>query len=210
MARAALIDFLPDFGSGAPHGSVEPPVAVAQSRAGQPAGRSEESIAVLIAQAVERAEAELEARLTLEHRTQMEAERQAHADEARMFLESLGADMGQTVAAGIQAMEARVSETIGLSVARTIGGMLNDELRTRSLAKLADTIRRTVADPDAARFTISGPLSLFEPLKASLGSFADNLHFVEAPTFDLTVVIDDTVFETRMSEWSAALSEVLS
>ena len=55
-----------------------------------------------------------------------------------------------------------------------------------------------------------GPLSLFETLKASLGPRAANLDFVEAPGFDLTVAIDEAVFETRIAEWSAALSEALS
>ena len=62
----------------------------------------------------------------------------------------------------------------------------------------------------AARIGVRGPLSLFEPLKAALGSRAANLDFAEAPGFDLTVSIDETVFETRIAEWSASLSEVLS
>ena len=33
---------------------------------------------------------------------------------------------------------------------------------------------------------------------------------VEAPGFDLTVAIDGNLFETRLSEWSAALSEILA
>jgi hypothetical protein len=47
-------------------------------------------------------------------------------------------------------------------------------------------------------------------LKASLGSRAANLDFIEAPGFDLMVTIDEAVFETRMAEWSVTLSEVLS
>ena len=60
------------------------------------------------------------------------------------------------------------------------------------------------------RIAVRGPLSLFETLKASLGPRAANLDFIEAPGFDLTVTIDEAVFETRMAEWSATLSEVLS
>jgi len=60
------------------------------------------------------------------------------------------------------------------------------------------------------RIGVRGPLSLFEPLSAALGSRAANLDFTEASGFDLTVTIDETVFETRIAEWSASLSEVLS
>ena len=62
----------------------------------------------------------------------------------------------------------------------------------------------------AVRIGVRGPLSLFETLQAALGSRAANLDFVEAPGFDLTVTIDEAVFETRMAEWSATLSEALS
>ena len=60
------------------------------------------------------------------------------------------------------------------------------------------------------RIAVRGPLSLFETLKASLGPRAANLDFVETPGFDLTVAIDEAVFETRMAEWSTTLSEVLA
>ncbi len=55
-----------------------------------------------------------------------------------------------------------------------------------------------------------GPSSLFETLREALGSRAANLDFVEAAGLDLTVTIDETVFETRIAEWSSTLSEVLS
>ena len=67
-----------------------------------------------------------------------------------------------------------------------------------------------VRDGEAVRISIRGPASLYDGLQASLGAFAADLHFEEAPGFDLTVAIDDAVFETRLSEWSAALSQVLT
>ena len=181
---------------------------MAEPRPETPAPQAD--IGALIAEAVIDAEAALEARLAVAHQAALEAERQASAEEAKAFLESFGGDVGVAVAARIDAMEAKVSELVGATVARIIGGIVSDDLQKRSLEVLAGTIREAVGDGEAVRIAVRGPLSLFETLKASLGPRAANLDFVEAPGFDLTVAIDEAVFETRIAEWSSALSEALS
>ncbi|TIR88239.1 MAG: hypothetical protein E5X08_32115, partial [Mesorhizobium sp.] len=103
-----------------------------------------------------------------------------------------------------------VAELTAATVARIIGGVVSDDLQERSIEALARTVSAAIADSEAVRIGVRGPLSLFEPLKASLGDRAANLDFTEAAGFDLTVTIDETVFETRIAEWSASLSEVLS
>lgn len=167
-------------------------------------------IGLLIAEAVAEAEAALQLRLETAHQAALEAERQANDDAARIFLESFGGDLGAAVSTRVDAMEMRVSELAGATVARILGGIVSDDLQKRSIAELARTIGAAVADGKAVRIGVRGPLSVFEPLKAALGSRAANLDFVEGPEFDLTVTIDETVFETRMAEWSASLAEVLS
>ena len=209
MVSAALFDLLPDFGPRGPSAGPAPSAAAAVER--KPAAPAQQAdIGLLIAEAVADAEAELEARLAAAHQAALEAERQASDDAAKAFLESFGGDVGAAVATRIEAMEARVAELTGATVARIIGGVVSDDLQQRSLAALARTISAAIADGEAVRIGVRGPLSLFEPLKAALGSRADNLDFTEAPGFDLTVAIDETVFETRIAEWSASLSEVLS
>jgi hypothetical protein len=205
MSAAALLELLPDFGptkerrDPMPAGAPRPTASTPQADIGQ-----------LIAEAVAEAEAALEARLTEAHENALAAERQANADEAKAFLETLGADVGTTIAARIDAMQAQVIELVSTTAARVIGGVLSKHLQERSLEALADTIRNAVADAEAIRIRVRGPISLFETLSASLGDLADTLDFTEAPGFDLTVAIDDVVVETRMSEWSTALSEILS
>ncbi|TIW16046.1 MAG: hypothetical protein E5V65_17645, partial [Mesorhizobium sp.] len=140
----------------------------------------------------------------------LEAERQANDDAAKAFLESFGGDLGAAVKTRIDAMETRVAELAGATIARIIGGIVSDDLQKRSLDALSSTISAAVADSEAVRIGVRGPLSLFEPLKAALGDRAANLDFTEVSGFDLTVIIDETVFETRIAEWSASLSEVLT
>jgi hypothetical protein len=208
MVSAALFDLLPDFGARTQRAGQPSLATKAEPRPETPAPQAD--IGALIAEAVIDAETALEARLAIAHQGALEAQSQANADEARAFLESFGSDVGLAVAARIDAMEAKVSELVGATVARIIGGIVSDDLQKRSLEALAGTIREAVGDSEAVRIAVRGPLSLFETLKASLGPRAANLDFVEAPSFDLTVAIDEAVFETRIAEWSAALSEALS
>ena len=208
MASAALFDLLPDFGSRTSAANQAPAAHAAEHMPAAPAPQAD--IGALIAEAVVEAEAALEARLALAHQAALDAERQASDDAAKAFLESFGGDLGTAVAGRIEAMEQRVAELTGATVARIVGGLLSDDLQERSLQALSRTISAAVADSEAVRIGVRGPLSLFEPLSAALGSCAANLDFTEAPGFDLTVTIDETVFETRIAEWSASLSEVLS
>ncbi|MBN9216787.1 MAG: hypothetical protein J0I79_02425 [Mesorhizobium sp.] len=206
MATAALFDLLPDFGTRAPR--ISQPQPTAEYRPEAPAPQAD--IGMLIAEAVAQAEAALGERLSAAHEAALEAERQANADEAKAFLESFGGDVGKAVSSHIDAMEIRVTDLVAATVARIIGGVVSDDLQKRSLEALARAVRETVGDGEAVRIAVRGPLSLFETLRESLGPRAANLDFTEAPGFDLTVTIDEAVFETRMAEWSATLSEVLS
>ncbi|MBZ9794930.1 hypothetical protein [Mesorhizobium sp. ES1-4] len=206
MPSAALFDLLPDFGTRAQRPSQ--PQAAAEHKP-EPATPPAD-IGTLIAEAVAQAEAMLGERLAAAHEAALEAEREANAEEAKAFLDSFGGDVGKKVSSRIDAMEARVTDLVAATVARIIGGIVSDDLQKRSLEALAGAVREAVGDSEAVRIAVRGPPSLFETLRASLGPRAENLDFTEAPGFDLTVTIDEAVFETRMAEWSATLSEVLS
>jgi hypothetical protein len=212
MPSGALFDLLPDFGSRTPRPPQSPaawPAASEPQHLPEPPP-PQPDIGTIIAEAVADAEAALRKSLTEEHQAALEAERDAAAAEAKAFMRSFGGDVGTMIASRIGDMESRVSDLVCATVARIVGGLLSDDLQRRSLDALARTILSTVSDSEAVRISVHGPLSLFETLTDALGPRADNLDFVEAPGFDLTAVIDDAVFETRMSEWSAALSEVLA
>lgn len=205
MNSAALFDLLPDFGASL-HRITATPVEPQKAPAYQP---SPVDVDALIAQAVAKAEAALEARLTKKHQAALEAEREENAAEAKAFLESLGGDVGNRIAERISSLEERLNEVIGASVARMVGRILGDELTKRSLDALANSIRISINDREAVRVSVRGPQSLFEELRASLGAHADQLDFVEAPGFDLTVTVDNAVVETRIGEWADTLGEIL-
>jgi hypothetical protein len=210
----AVFDLLPDFG--APRESARLPAShtapthdvTAHDVTAPP--KPQADIGTLIAEAVAEAEAALTIRLEERHRAQLEAERRAGAEEQAAFLEAIGGDVGRAVAASMDRAEARLSELAGAAVARMLGGVLSEDLQRRSLQALARVIAKATADAEAVRIRVRGPAQLFETLKTALGGLAGNLDFTDAAGFDLTVAIDDVVFETQMAEWSAALSETLA
>ena len=90
-----------------------------------------------------------------------------------------------------------------------LAAILSDDLQKRSLDELQRVIRNALTDNEAVGIRIHGPLSLFEAVKPALGKRAEQIAYVESAGFDLTVTIDESIFQTRMAEWSEALTEVL-
>lgn len=208
--NAALFDLLPDFGAIAPkaakaarNGAFAPPESV------EPAV-PEYDLGALIAEAVAEAETALALRLNEAHQAEISTLQAAHLAEKTTFLDTLGGDVGKAVATHMTEMEQRVATLTATVVARLLSGHLSEDLQRRSLEALAGTLSDAMRDDEAVRIQIRGPALLFGALQAALGALAGNLDFTEADGFDLTVTIDDVVFETRMAEWSTALSEVLA
>ena len=208
--NAALFDLLPDFGTTAPkaskaarNGAFAPPESVEPTV-------PERDLGILVAEAVAEAETALASRLNEAHQAELSTMQAAHLAEKTAFLETLGGDIGKAVAAHMTEMEQRVATLTATAVARLLGGHLSNDLQRRSLEALTATLSDAMRDGEAVRIRIRGPALLFETLQTALGGLAGNLDFTEADGFDLTVTIDDVVFETRMAEWSGALSEVLA
>lgn len=211
MAAHALSDLLQDFGK-------RPPPAGHAVAGDQPVPAAapplrpvpEPDLSAIIAVEVARAETALEQRLTELHEAALAAERERHAAEIEALQQRFGGEAAKLIKAAIAAMEERVGMLATTGAARLLGGMLTAELQKRAVDSLAGAIRTATDDREAVRIRISGPQSLFAALAAALPGRAASLDFTEAPGFDLTVTIDGDIFETRLSEWSAALSEILS
>lgn len=204
MSIAALFERLTDFAPLAPQG-VEPEAPVAE----YPKAVPDLDIPAIVAEAVAQAEADLATRLTEEHEAALEAERQRHADEIAELGARFGAEAGTAIASRIAEMETRVVHLATDAAARVVATLVSDDIRTRSIDALSTAILAACADREAVRIKVSGPQFLFDALAAAIGERIDNVDFVEAVGFDLSVSIDDNLFETRLGEWSSALSETL-
>lgn len=211
MAALALSDLLQDFGkrpssAGQTAAAVQPRATTAAISPAVP----EPDLSAIIAVEVARAETALEQRMTEEHEAAFAAERERHAAEIEGLLHRFGGETAALIDAGIAAMEERVGTLATTGAARLVSGLLTTDLQEKALDSLAGSIRTAITDREAVRIRISGPQSLFAALAAALPDRAASFDYTEAPGFDLTVTIDGDIFETRLSEWSAALSEILS
>jgi hypothetical protein len=214
MAALALFDVLTDFGRQLPRSGTPQPSADQRQDAPETAFSAPTApapdLSEIIAAEVARAEAAVEQRLALAHEAALEAERQAHAAEIETLMRRFGEEAGNIVSTRFAEMETRLGELATSAAARILSGFLSEELAKRSLDSLARSIRAAIGDAEAVRIQVRGPQSLFEALQAALGERAGSFDYVEAPGLDLTVSIDGNLFETRLSEWSGAIQEILS
>ena len=220
MAQPALADFLEDFGDRRAHAPdvvpfaipevaehVFPPLAFPEP---EPSfGPSEEEIEERIREAVARAEAELAGRLTEQYEAILTSERERHAEE----IEALGREAGTSIASRIATEFASVQETVTglvtIVVSRILGPLLGDDVTSRSIEALAEALKAALSDAEGVRVRVTGSQALYEALCEAVGERADQFDFTEGASMDLSVRIDDSLFETRISEWSAAMEKAI-
>lgn len=211
MPALALVDVLQDFGASAR----QPSRATERVPAPKPEEPHPPALAPglqpdRIAQAVAQAEAALAERLNAEHAEAIAARESRHAAEIQQMQTEFGEHVGRLVGARLAELESRVVGLTSSVVARILGVALSDDVKQGAIDELGRSIIAAIGDREAVRIRVRGPVSLYEALKPGLGRFAERVEFGEAAGFDLTVSVDNTLFETRMAEWSAALSEVLA
>lgn len=218
MPAPALADVLEDFGYRRPAASDIVPFDLADTPpsldgaflADEPAA-SGPDVEELIRTEVERVERELAERLSAEHEAALAAEREHHAAEIEALERRFGEIMGTTVASEMTTMRETVTTLVTTVTARILGPVLTADVQRRAIEALAAAIRAAMDDDEIIRVKVSGSPALYEGLRDAVGEeTAHVFDFSEIPAADLTVRIDERVFETRLSEWSTAMEESLS
>lgn len=166
-------------------------------------------IDALIAEAVARAETETAERLAAEHAGILNGERERHAEEVASLQARLGEEASAMIEARFADAGRELVELTAAVAARILGGLMTDDLRERSLARLAGVIQDALADDDAVRIRIRGNQALHDALRSRLANHLGQIDYTEDADFDLSISINDSVYETRLAEWSAALAETL-
>lgn len=207
MGSAALAELLTDFGD-RPRGGAEQPARIPASVRQQPDPVPD--IKAIVAEAVAQAELALAARLDAEHQAALQAALESHAAELDEVRGRLGAETGAKLAAALVDLENRTIQATTSVTARILAQFVSDDIAERAVAELAHTIKDAIGDADTMRIRIRGPQSLFVPLTMAMGEQARHLELVETSALDITASVDETLFETRISEWSVALAEVLA
>ena len=173
--------------------------AVAAARA-EEAARVRETVDAEIAAAVEVARAE---------------ERQNHEVELDMAL-ALARDewvtnQGAHLATCLFERMDRVEAIVRASLASVLRPLATDARRRQSVLELADAAHLLIGDGRALSLKASGPADLLAALSEALGARSEMVTCSPDETVgDLRIVCDDTVVETRLKGWQAALEEALS
>lgn len=218
MAAPALADVLEDFGyrrpaapDVVPFDFVDTPPPLDTAFATDEPAANGPDVEELIRIEVERVERELGERLTAEHEAALAAERERHAAEIEALERRFGDTIGATVAAEMTTMRETVTTLVTAVTARILGPVLTADVQRRAIDALAAAVRAAMQDDESVRVKVSGSPALYEGLRDAVGEeTAHFFDFSESPAADLTVRIDERVFETRLSEWSTAMEESLS
>ncbi|MDW6024433.1 hypothetical protein SAZ10_22020 [Mesorhizobium sp. BAC0120] len=209
MPAPALSDFLPDFGSRGNGRPVQAP-AVRPEPVLEPLQTPAVDTSKLVAEEVAKAEAALTERLSAIYEATLQAERDNHAAERDELRQSLGSEAAALIEVRLAAMEEQLLAGTTSAVARILGGLLTDEIQKRAIDALSVKVREALRESEAVRIKVFGPQSLWEALSGLLGDRSAAIEFTERASFDLTVSIDSSLYETRLSEWSAELAGVLA
>lgn len=151
------------------------------------------------------ARAELTKKFEAEHLA-IENLHSAELEALRVELESKAA---KTIPDAIAARSAEIADLIAGDVEAVLKPLINEAVRKRILAGLADEIRKILALENAGRIRVSGPEALVHAFRDQVGVDADRLTIEENDGFDIEVEVNRTQFASRLSDWSKALSEVL-
>jgi hypothetical protein len=206
MAAYALADMLADFGK-----RPQRPPRGAPSEVGASAkpDKPEPDIETLLAEERARTEKTVTEKLAAEHEAALAALSEAYAAQIAEIERRHGEEAGARIEAALGEIEARVAETVTGTVARILGPIVSEEVLKRSIDELAKAIGEALEDADAVTIRVSGPSSLFAALAEKLGEKSRHLRHREADGIDLTVDVNGSLIETRLTEWQAIVNEVL-
>lgn len=204
---ASLARFLPDF-------------ELSRINAFQAASREESSrghaadpdIDVEAIRAGARAEAEARVRkeLALLHESDRQADADRHAAELQALREELEVRAAQSIAEAVAARSEHIAGLIAADVETVLAPLMDQAVRTRIIAALADEVRASLELENAGQICVSGPEGLVAAFREALGPAADRLVVRETDGLDIEVEIDRTRFATRISAWADTLAESLT
>jgi hypothetical protein len=115
-----------------------------------------------------------------------------------------GNALSEALVRAVKDLEARLAET----AARVLRPFLETEIRRVAVAELVTTIEAILARDKAARVEIAGPDDLLGIVRARLPDTVPAT-FTSCDASDVRVTIDQTVLETRLGAWMAAIEEAV-
>jgi len=132
-----------------------------------------------------------------------------HAAELAALREELETSAATTIPDAIAARSAQIADMLADDIHAVLAPLIDEAVRKRILAGLAEEIREILAIENAAAIRVSGPETLVEALRERVGAASERMTVEPAEAFDIEIDVNRTRFASRLSEWSKALAEVL-
>jgi len=195
MTAAAISRYLPEFEVADQRSGWGRSDAAPQSRTAARDAAFQEGLA----KGKAAAEAELAQKLAEQkaaHERELASARQAWAGQEA---DKLAAQL----AAGLAGIEARLAET----AAHLLEPFLAAQLRRRAVADLADALNVLLVRDPAVAVSVSGAPDLIDALRARLAGKLDHVTFQPGASSELRVAAGQTLIETRLAAWMAAVEE---
>jgi hypothetical protein len=115
--------------------------------------------------------------------------------------ETEGARISSLMSDALAELEQRIAD----QVARCLQQILDDGMRQRAVAQLSTTLDELLRKGDYASISISGPADLLDAMRSKLDASHPRLTFAPSDSADLVITADETILETRIAAWSAAI-----
>jgi hypothetical protein len=113
-----------------------------------------------------------------------------------------------TIVSGFEAACREIETNIASSVARILLPFLADAVRDKAIGTLVEQIAALTGNSPVPVFKITGPSELLDLVKTQLETARrTGIEYEAAETFEVRVVADQTVIETKIAAWSERLNE---
>ena len=175
----------------------------------KPAALPNINIESVRAEARAEGEAKVRAELTRKFEEEHLAVEKLHAAEMQALREELEAAAATTIPAAIEARSAEIAELLAGDVEAVLKPLVDETVRKRIIAGLADEVRKILSLENADHIRVSGPEALVNSLCELIGADAEKLTIQHNDRFDVEIEVNRTLFASRLSDWSKALAEVL-
>ena len=112
------------------------------------------------------------------------------------------------IVSGFEAACREIETNIASSVARILLPFLADAVRDKAIGSLVEQIAALTGNSPVPVFKITGPSELLDLVKTQLETARrTGIEYEAAETFEVRVVADQTVIETKIAAWSERLNE---
>lgn len=132
-----------------------------------------------------------------------------HEQEVRGQEERHDSEIMRVIHARFFDMTVAISQSVADQTLQALLPIIDADVARRSVAALADAVRKAMAEEKAADVLVRGPTRLFDMLKPKFDERGIECRHVEAETVDIIVEINETVLTTRLSVWAQSLAEVM-